>query len=82
MAIDPLKYMIPIDTNGNQAIIGDHRLPKVEVRTHALILHRVGEELREQLKWFREFSHQNAEYSFVLLEVTCSPLVNLQIFGT
>ena len=29
-----------------------------------------------QLKWFREFSRQNAEYSFVLLEVTCSPLVN------
>ena len=35
----------------------------------------------EQLKWFREFSLQNAEYSFVLLEVTCSPLVNMQIFG-
>ena len=29
-----------------------------------------------------EFSRQNAEYSFVLLEVTCSPLVNMQIFGT
>ena len=36
----------------------------------------------EQLKWFREFSRQNVEYSFVLLEVTCSPLVNMQIFGT
>ena len=36
----------------------------------------------EQLKWFREFSRQNAEYSFVLLEVTCSPLVNMQIFGS
>ena len=36
----------------------------------------------EQLKWFREFSNQNAEYSFVLLEVTCSLLVNMQIFGT
>ena len=36
----------------------------------------------EQLKWFRGFSHQNAEYSFVLLAVTCRPLVNMQIFGT
>ena len=45
---------------------------------HGLILHRAGEELRaiEQLRWFREFSRQNAEKSFVLLEVTCSPLVN------
>ena len=36
----------------------------------------------EQLKWFREFSRQNAEYSFkfVLLEVTCSPLVEYAIF--
>ena len=38
-----------------------------------------------QLKWFREFSRQNAEYSFVLLEVTCEyangALVNMQIFG-
>ena len=32
MATDPLKYMIPIGTNGNQATIGDQwysRLPKV-----------------------------------------------------
>ena len=36
----------------------------------------------EQLVWFREFSNQNAEYSFVLLEVTCSPLVSMQMFGT
>ena len=36
----------------------------------------------EQLKWFLEFSRQNAEYSFVLLEVTCIPLVNMQIGGT
>ena len=36
----------------------------------------------EQLKWFGEFSRQNVEYGFVLLEVTCSPLVNMQIFGT
>ena len=35
----------------------------------------------EQLK-FREFSRQNAGYRFVLLGVTCSPLVNMQIFGT
>ena len=34
----------------------------------------------EKLKWFREFSRQNAEYSFVLLEVTCSPVVNMQFF--
>ena len=36
----------------------------------------------EQLKWFREFSRQNVEYNFLLLEVTCSPLVRMQIFGT
>ena len=36
----------------------------------------------EPLKWSREFSRQNAEYSFVLLEVTCSPLVSMQIFRT
>ena len=36
----------------------------------------------EQLKWFRDFLRQHAEYIFVLLEVTYGPLVNKQIFGT
>ena len=42
---------------------------------------RGAESTTEQLKWFREFSRQNAEYSFVLSEVTCSPLVYMQFFG-
>ena len=82
-ATDPLKHMIPIDTNGNQTTIGDQsegRSPNA--RVDSAPCWRGAASTIEQLKWLWEFSRQNAEYSFVLLEVTCSPLVNMQIFGT
>ena len=83
MATDPLKYTIPIGTNGNQATIGDQmvvsaaegRSPNARVDSEPCW--RGAASTIEQLKLFRKFSRQNAEYSFVLLEVTCSPLVSM-----
>ena len=86
MATDPLKYMIPIGTNGNQTTIGDQLVVSAaegrspNARVDSAPCWRGAASTIEQLKWFRKFWRKNAEYSFV--QVTCSPLVNMQIFGT
>ena len=88
MATDPLKYMLPIGTNGNEAIIGDQLVVlAADGRSSNACVDfapcwGVAASTIEQLKWSREFLRQNAECSFVLLEVTCSPLVNMLICGT
>ena len=75
------------DTDWYQWQPGHHWLPtdslvSLNARVDSAPCWREAASNIEQLKWFREFSRQNEEYSFVLLEVTCSPLVNMQIFGT
>ena len=89
MATDPFKYMIPIGTNGNQATIGDRLVVSADegrspnARVNFAPCWRGAASTTKQLKWFREFLRQNAEIQFrFFLEVTCSPLVNMQIFGT
>ena len=69
MATDPLKYIIPIGTNGNQANTGDQwksRLPKVgpNARVDSAPCWRGAASTIEQLKWFREFSKPKRRIQF------------------